>query len=302
MSEAEQVLVTGAAGHLGSHLVSALLAEGFRVTGLDMAAPAAPLPSACRFVQADLCDAAAARRSIEGVDLVVHCASIHPWKRYTDAQYLDANVKGTWQLYSAAADLGVARVVLTSSIAAIGYHRIPPEACPIREDDRFPLGDLYSFTKHAQETVAGMFAHQGKVRTIALRPPPFMPREDLQVGFSLTGVYATVQDMTAAHVAAVRVLAGREEPGEPLAPFEAFFTTNRLPYTREDLMAARDQGTRRPLIEKYWPGAWEWLSARGYTGQATTYNAYDLSKAKRLLRWAPAYNFEQWFAEHADEP
>lgn len=298
MATATRIHVTGAAGHLGSHLAPALAGEGYEVVGLDMAKPAAP-QEGVRFVQASLVDVGAVREALAGVDLVCHAASIHPWKPYTDAQFIDANIKGTWELYRAASDLGIERMVLTSSIAAIGYHNLPPEASPIREDAEFALGDLYSFTKHAQEEIARMFAGKGKVRTIALRPPPFMPRGDLETGFSLLRPFAVVDDMVSAHVAAVKTFLGEGGDAKALAPFEAFFVTNRLPYTREDVALARREGTLQPLVQKYWPGAWEWLSAQGYDGAKGNTNVYDISKARRLLGWGPAFNFEEWFAGRA---
>ena len=125
------VLVTGAAGHLGSHLVPMLVEQGFTVRGLDML----PLPESvageCDFTQADLSDREAVRAAMDGVDIVVHTASIHPWKPYTDDQYLDANVKGTWSLYAVAAELGIERIVLTSSIAAFGYRNIRMDCWPV---------------------------------------------------------------------------------------------------------------------------------------------------------------------------
>jgi len=289
--ETARILVTGAAGHLGSHLAPALVREGYEVVALDMAEPEGQAPGV-RFVRASLNDDEAVRGTLERVDLICHAASIHPWKKYTDEQFLDANIKGTWNLYRTAAEVGVQRVELTSSIAAIGYHNLPPGASPIREDASFALGDLYSFTKHAQEDTARLFAGQGKVRTIALRPPPFMPRGDLETGFSLLRPFAVVNDMVTAHVAAARALL----VDEALESFEAFFVTNRLPYTREDVVLARREGTLRPLVEKHWPGAWEWLSERGYDGAKGNTNVYDISKARRLLGWEPAFNFEDWFA------
>ena len=287
------VLVTGASGHLGSNLAPLLIKEGFKVRGMDMREPETPLPEACTFTQADLSNRPALLELLDGVDVIVHTASIHPWKQYTDDQYLDANVKGTWHLYSAAVETGINQVVLCSSIAAIGYHNVPMDACPISEDMRFPMGDLYSYTKHTQETIARMHAETGKVRTFALRPPPFMPRHELETCFALTGPFAVVSDMASAHLAAVEVMTGLREAGGPVGPFEAFNTINRLPYTAEDY---RDTGgERKQLIQKYWPEAYEWLLSKGYRGPVLS-SSYDISKAERILGWRPQFNFEEAFA------
>ncbi|UCH33972.1 MAG: NAD(P)-dependent oxidoreductase [Armatimonadota bacterium] len=300
MTDAVRVVITGASGHLGSHLAPALVESGFEVTGLDIVEPASP-PDGWTCARADLTDAAALADALAGAQMIVHCASIHPWKPYTDDQYLDSNVRGTWSLYATAADLGIERIVLTSSIAAAGYHRIPPEAWPVSEDRVFPLGDLYSFTKRAQEEIARMFADLGRVQTIALRPPAFMPKPELETGFMLTGSFAVVQDIVSAHVAAARVLSGLEKPGEPLRAFEAINTTNALPYKAEDgILVGPDWNVRR-LVEKYWPRAYDWLVSRGYKGSGLA-AVYDLGNAERLLGWHPTYNFEQWFAEHGDGP
>ena len=284
------VLVTGAAGHLGSCLVPMLVGEGFGVRGLDMAPPAAPLPHECAFTQADLSDRESLREALEGVDVVVHTASLHPWKTYTDDQYLDANIKGTWALYALAAELGISRIVLTSSIAAIGYGDIPMDAWPVGEDALFPLSDLYSYTKHTQETIARLRADAGEVRTFALRPPAFMPRGELDTCLSMIGSFAVVDDIARAHVAAVRVLCGRQEPGGPVEDFEAFNTVNRLPYTAE--MCREEGGDPNRLARQCWPDAYEWLVANGYSGEWIG-PAYDISKAKRILGWEPVFNFEQ---------
>jgi nucleoside-diphosphate-sugar epimerase len=296
MAHTQKWIVTGAAGHLGSHLVPALLGEGADVVGTDIVEPP-EIAAGAPFVHCDLTDAAALPDVLSGADLIVHCASIHPWKKYTDAQYLDANVKGTWHLYAVAASLGIGRIVLTSSIAASGYNA-PPETWPVSEDAQSTPTDLYSLTKHVQEDIARLFAAKGQVRTIALRPPAFMPKPDLETGFSLTGCFAVVEDIVSAHVAAARVMTGRQSPGGPLEPFEALFITNRLPYTAEDAGLRDPDGGIGPLVRKYWPEAYDWLVARGYAGRSL-HAVYDLSKAKRLLGWEPKFNFEQWYAGQA---
>jgi len=273
-----------------------LASEGLAVVGLDVVEPTRPLPDGCPFILSDLADPEAAADALAGIGMVVHCAAVHPWKTYSDGQYVDSNVKATWHLYAAACKLGVDRVVLTSSIAAIGYGG--DASWPIDEDAIFPIGDLYAFTKHAQEDIARMHAGTGKVCTISLRPPAFMPLDELETGFRLTGAYAMVEDVASAHVAAVRVLAGLQEPGAPLEPFEAFFTTNALPYTSEDAKMMAAEGTTAPLVEKHWPEAYGWLIGRGYKGTWLP-AVYGLAKAERLLSWRPAHSFERWFAETA---
>ena len=292
MSGSTKVLVTGAAGHLGSHLAPALAQQGFEVTGLDVTEPLSAL--SCPFARCDLADADAIGAAVAGQDMVVHCASIHPWKPYTDDQYFDANVKGNWHLYAAAAAAGVDRVVLTSSIAATGYAHVPPDAWPVPESREFPISDLYSHTKQVQELAARVFADKQGIRTLALRPPPFMPKPPLETGFQLTGVFALVEDMVSAHVAAVRLLAEGGEPLDRLQRFEPLNVTNRLPYVSAD--AGLDPAER---VGKYWPEARNWLVERGYRGGGLT-TVYDLSRARDILGWEPRHNFGEWFAENHD--
>ena len=101
-------------------------------------------------------------------------------------------------------------------------------------------------------------------------------------GFHLTGCFAVVEDVVAAHLAAAQVLAGVREPGAPLRPFEAFFVTNRLPYTREDAASLGSPPDVRPLVRKYWPEAYEWLCERGFSGGWLP-AVYDCTKAERML-------------------
>ncbi len=284
------VLVTGAAGHLGRHLIPMLLAEGMTVRGMDMAAPETPLPDDCAFTQTNLSDREVMRDLLDGVDVIVHTASLHPWKEYTDDQYIDANVKGTWTLYALAAEMGIDKIVLTSSIAAIGYNNIPMDVWPVREDALFPLSDIYSYSKYTQETIAKLRAEAQEVRTFAIRPPAFMPRSPLDTCLTMIGAFAIVEDIAAAHVAAVRVLAGLQDPGEPVGWFEAFHTVNALPYTAE--MCRDLDNDPNALAKRCWPDAYDWLVANGYGGQWIG-PAYDISKARRILGWQPKFNFEE---------
>jgi nucleoside-diphosphate-sugar epimerase len=238
--------------------------------------------------------------ALRDVELVVHCASIHPWKSYADDQYIDVNVKGNWHLYSAAAEAGIDKIVLTSSIVAAGCVGVPVSAWPVAEDARFSLGDIYAYTKCVQEETARLHADAGRVRTLALRPPAFMPRPELDTGFALTGAFALVEDMVSAHVAAVEVMLGQRRPQQELAAFEAIYTTNDLPYTTDDAESGEDGDLVPALARKHWPEAYDWLVSRGYGG-AWLPAVFDLSKAKRILGWQPQFNFDWWFREHGGD-
>ena len=295
----QKIIVTGAAGHLGSHLVPELVREGFAVTGVDVLPAPSSHPAECPFVQLDLADRSALPAVLKGVDMIVHCGSIHPWKPYSDERYWDGNVKGTWNLYAEAAAAGVGKIVLTSSIAAVGYGG--PETIglwPLPESYAKPTGDLYSVTKRAQEEIAAQFAAGGKVHTLALRPPAFMPMDTVGTAFALMGAYALVEDMVSAHVAAVRVMSGKRTSPEPLKGFETFYITNALPYTAEDEELFEPGGmVGLKLAEKHWPEHVEWLKRKGFR-EAWMPAVYDISKAERILGWRPKIDLSAWLCEH----
>ena len=295
--DVRSIVVTGAAGHLGSHLAPELVREGFSVRGLDIVAPASP-PQGYELLHADLTDRDALTAALDGADMVVHCASIHPWKPYSDDQYFDANVKGTWNLYRAAAERGIARVVLTSSICAAGCAPVPPGKWPIREDDADVPNDIYSLTKGTQETIARQFAVHNGIRTIAVRPPAFMPLDSVQTAFQLLGAYALLEDVVSAHVAAVRVMTGRATPGVAPEGFEAVFCVNAHPYSAIDGDLLGSGGTvSLALASAHYPHAAAWLEDNGFQG-AWMPGVHDVSKARALLGWEARWGFDRWFAEH----
>jgi len=282
-----RIAITGAAGHLGSHVAPLLAERGHQLIRTDIL-DAADGPG--EFRKADLADPSQARAAIEGADLIVHCASIHPWKKYTDDQYLDCNIKATWHVFAAAADLGISRIVQTSSIAVYGVYGLPAEAWPVAEDYPAPdVLDIYTMTKMAQELTARRFASRCGMRVVSLRPPAFMPRADLDTGLGLLTSFGVVDDIASGHVAAV------EHIDELPNAFEPFNITNALPYSPDD--ATELAADPRAVMERYWPGAWDWFVAHGKT-PAPHPTVFDLAKAWHLLGWVPTHNFDWWWAEN----
>jgi len=276
----EKILVTGAAGVLGGNIARAL-APGYDVTVTDMREISLPL----RSLVADLSKAEQARRVCEGVDVIVHAAAIHPWKPYTPDQYLDWNIKATYNVLWAAAELGVKRVVYTSSIAAMGYKWSSPDELPFDEDKPCrPQEDLYGITKHVGEQFCHLFQATRKLKYVALRPGYFVPRDEMDPNLGLMYLYCRVHpdDVVQAHVQAV---------SKPGIEGHAFILTAEVPFTSGD---AEELKTSSPtVITRYFPRAAEIFKAPAVKPPRITY-FYTIEKAKKVLGWQPKVSFENW--------
>jgi len=137
----QQVLITGGAGFIGSHLARRLLAEGARVRVLDNLDPfydpalkqrnleelAASGGERFTFHEGDLRDAEACRAAVEGADVVVHLAALAGVRPSLQdpARYMDVNVKGTQILLNQIEDPDV-RVVFGSSSSVYGGNKQVP--------------------------------------------------------------------------------------------------------------------------------------------------------------------------------
>jgi len=172
-----KVLVTGAAGFIGSHVCEALVARGHAVVGVDnfdaFYARAVkernlePLRKnrAFRFIEADV---ARDPMPLEGVGVVLHLAAkpgVRPSLEDPGA-YVEANVTATARLFDAARRAGISRVVFGSSSSVYGNATPAPfaEGAPALQ----PISP-YAATKRSAELLAIAFAHLYPMRIICLR-------------------------------------------------------------------------------------------------------------------------------------
>jgi UDP-glucuronate 4-epimerase len=172
MTRPERVLVTGAAGFVGSMLVDRLLLEGRDVVGFDSFDPfyseeqkkqnlaSATASSHFQLVRGDVRDAKAVSSLFRECrfDAVVHLAALAGVRPSLErpALYADVNVNGTSVVLEAAAEFGKPRVVAASSSSVYGER----EDGPFRETDRVerPISP-YAATKRAGELIAHTFHH-----------------------------------------------------------------------------------------------------------------------------------------------
>ena len=209
----KSVLLTGAAGFIGSHTAQALLARGDRVVGLDAfdygydpalkeanAALLAPHP-VFQLVRGDIRDRALLERLLRShhVDTVVHMAARAGVRTSLEdpASYASVNVEGTLQVLEAMRAVGVTRHVFASSSSVYGAR----SEGPFRETDRGDRPESpYAATKRACELLCGTWHDLYGIQSTCLR-------------------FFTVYGPRQRPEMAIRLFAERIEAGEPITLF-----------------------------------------------------------------------------------
>jgi dihydroflavonol-4-reductase len=165
-----RICVTGATGFLGSHLVQLLCERGHDVRAVcrDPGRPGPLSVLRARRVKGDIGDYRSLRRAFKGAETVFHTAG------YVGSRPVDRawriNAEGPLAVAEAAAAAGCRRVVLTSSISAIG---LPEDERPADEETRYPaewLGLTYPDSKHEGERVALEAADRHGVELVVVNP------------------------------------------------------------------------------------------------------------------------------------
>ena len=173
-----KTLVTGADGFIGSHLVEALLASGHDVRAfvlynsfnswgwLDHATPA--IRKQLDVFAGDIRDPHGVKEAMKGCDAVLHLAALIaiPYSYHSPDTYVDTNVKGTLNVLQAARELGVVRVVHTSTSEVYGTARF----VPITEEHPLQGQSPYSASKIAADQMAFAFYASFGVPVVILRP------------------------------------------------------------------------------------------------------------------------------------
>src|ERR1700689_3212971 len=176
---AQRICVTGASGLAGRAVVRDLLEHGYDVAPTDIAATRTDMENG--MVRADLTDYGQALEALAGADAVVHMANIPAPGLYTPAVTFNTNITMNFNVFQAAANLGLSRVVWASSETTLGLpFDVPPRYAPV-DEDHYPVPtSTYALSKVASETVAGQIAHWSGIPFVALRFSNIMSPGDYQ--------------------------------------------------------------------------------------------------------------------------
>ncbi|MFE6161804.1 NAD-dependent epimerase/dehydratase family protein [Streptomyces sp. NPDC056486] len=158
------ILLTGAAGGLGTLMRGLLPAYGYELRLLDVL----PIEGEPDAITADLADKKALREAVRGVDAVIHLAGISLEASFD--KILRANIEGTYNLYEAAREEGVRRVVFASSNHALGFTPRPVGDDPLIAVDAPRRPDtFYGLSKSFGEDLAQFYWDKHGVETVSVR-------------------------------------------------------------------------------------------------------------------------------------
>ena len=166
-----RVLVTGATGFAGGHLVRALASRGHQVRAFQREAARQPDPGVpgvpgIDIAIGDLRDPGALRRAVQGIDVVYHIAAIYRQAGVSTEVYRAVNATAVGQLVEAAAAAGARRVVHCSTVGVHGDVEHPPA----NEDAPLKPGDIYQETKLEGERLARAAGASTGIEVTIVRP------------------------------------------------------------------------------------------------------------------------------------
>lgn len=174
----QRVLITGADGFIGSHLTEALVRQGYKVRAfvlynsfnswgwLDQCA--ADVKGRFEVFAGDIRDPHGVKEALKGCDAVLHLAALIaiPYSYHSPDTYVDTNIKGTLNVLQAARELGVKRVIHTSTSEVYGTARF----VPITEEHPLQGQSPYSASKIGADQLAYSFYTSFGLPVVIARP------------------------------------------------------------------------------------------------------------------------------------
>ena len=279
-----RVAVTGGSGLAGSAVVTHLLEQGYDVVSIDRARPQYPL---AEFRFADCADLGQVYGACYGFDAIVHLAAIPRPIHHTSDLVFRTNIMATFNIFEAAATLGIPRVVYVSSMSVLGlpfsYTPIQLVYLPIDEAHPQAPQDAYALSKVLGEDIAMAFVRRmaGALSVVSLRFPwihtpgtfqsVLTPLWDDPAGgaTNLWG-YIDTRDVAQACRLALEAKISGHEP---------FYISARNTFMRADSAT---------LAQAYYPEAC--IGSR-LTGNQSL---FDTTKAKARLGYEPQFSWEAY--------
>ncbi len=274
------IVVTGASGRLGRRVVQLLVDQKREVLATDRSATD-DLPA--EFVRCDLVDAKAVEGILKAAEAVVHLGAIPGPLREDPRVIFENNVASTFNVMMSAAELGLRRVVFSSSAFGMGWahdgNAFVPLYLPLDEEHPMMPFEPYGLSKQVGEDIGRMIARNSNTTVVSLRftnvalpevqaefpwPAP-TPENPLTL---VMWAYADARDVAEAHVLSLDA---------EIAEYEAF------------MIAQPSSRFKEPTIDLVKNNFGDRVEIRdGLSGAASVIST---EKARRLLGWDPRHDW-----------
>jgi len=287
-----RILVTGSSGHLGEALLRVLGAEGEEIVGLDL------LDSEYTTAVGSIADRDFVRRCAEGVDAILHTATLHKPHvgSHSRQAFVDTNVTGTLNLLEEAVAAGVGRFVFTSTTSAFGRALTPTPGSPaawITEHVSSIPRNVYGVTKTAAEDLCELVHRDHGLPCLILRTSRFFPEADdreevrnvyddanLKVN-ELLSRRVDIEDVVTAHRLALE--------RAPEIGFGRYIISATTPFSRDDLAELAVDAPS--VVRRLFPAYEAVYALHGWRMFPRVDRVYANAQARRALGWAPRYDF-----------
>jgi UDP-glucose 4-epimerase len=287
-----KILVTGSAGHLGEGLIRTLRADGVDAAGLDI------LASPYTDITGSIADRALVRSAVQGVDAVVHSATLHKphVASHSRQDFVDTNLTGTLNLLEEAVAAGVSRFIFTSTTSAFGRALTPPPGAPaawITEDVTPVPRNIYGATKTAAEDLCELVHRDHGLPCLILRTSRFFPepddRDEIRAAYEDANLKVNellyrrvdLEDVVSAH----RLALDRA----PDIGFGRYIISATTPFTRDDLPQLRADAPA--VVARRFPHYQQVYADRGWRMFGSIERVYVNERARTDLGWQPRYDF-----------
>ena len=163
-----QILVTGASGRIGRYVVKELVDAGHNVTGVDILASEG---GSSRFLRVDLTDAGEVYQVLAAAkaEAVIHLGAWANAGVVPDTRTYGDNVRGTFNVFQACADLGIQRVVSASSAQVYAFAKEPPVYVLVDEAHPLRPANCYALSKVVGEQTADYFIKRFGMTILSFR-------------------------------------------------------------------------------------------------------------------------------------
>ena len=285
-----KILVTGASGHLGEALMRRLAKQ--EPCGIDIK------PSPFTSLVGSITDRDFVRAAMEGVDAIIHTATLHKPHVATHSRqdFIDTNITGTLNLLEEAAIAGVTSFVFTSTTSVFGDALRPPPDEPaawVTEDVQPVPKNIYGVTKAAAEDLCRLVQRQHELNCIILRTSRFFMEEDddrsvrerhgddnVKVNEFLHR-RVKIDDVVDAHLLAME--------RAPALGFDRFIISATTPFQPDDLADLRSDAEN--VVRRRCPHYEGEYRRRGWSLFPTIDRVYVNDRARQRLGWQPRYDF-----------